>query len=88
MTALEWEPTHLCEMGAELTSALFGTNPLLPGRRLIDEGAGSRVIAGMEATGSGINRLQELTGRGNEMGATPRRGASRAIPLSIGTTSR
>jgi adenosylhomocysteinase len=64
VTALEWGPTHLCEMGAELTSALFGTNPLLPGRRLIDEGAGSRVIAGMEATGSGINRLLELADLG------------------------
>ena len=61
--ALEWEPTHLCEMGAELTSALYGTNPLLQGRRLRDEGRGERIRAGMEATGSGITRLQELRQR-------------------------
>ncbi len=81
VTALEWEPTHLCEMGAELTSALFGTNPLLPGRRLIDEGAGSRVIAGMEATGSGINRLRELTGRGERDGTAAEAGGEPGYPV-------
>ncbi len=61
--ALEWEPTHLCEMGAELTSALHGTNPLLPDRRLRDEGCGEGIRAGMEATGSGITRLEEILQR-------------------------
>lgn len=47
--ALDWGPTHLCEMGAELTAALH--------RRTQDS---SRVHASLEATGSGIARLAGL----------------------------
>ncbi len=50
--ALEWEPTHLCEMGADFTYALAQSdNPETL----------SHVRASLEATGSGINRLCELT---------------------------
>lgn len=49
--ALSWEPTHLCEMGAELTARLH---------QLPD---GPPIRAGLEATGSGINRLGGLTPR-------------------------
>jgi adenosylhomocysteinase len=58
--ALAWDPTHLCEMGAELSSALYGTSPLVPGRSLREEGYGARIRAGMEATGSGISRLEAI----------------------------
>ncbi|MGO1296147.1 MAG: adenosylhomocysteinase [Vibrio sp.] len=47
--ALAWQPTHLCEMGADLTTCLHQT------------GGSSTVRAGLEATGSGINRLQGMT---------------------------
>lgn len=47
--ALDWGPTHLCEMGADLTTALL--------RRGI---AAPKVRAGLEATGSGIARLTDL----------------------------
>ena len=43
-----WQPTHLCEMGADLSYEL--------GR----SGATHSVLAGLEATGSGINRLDHL----------------------------
>ncbi|QSX33348.1 adenosylhomocysteinase [Shewanella avicenniae] len=43
--ALAWNPTHLCEMGADLTT------------RLHQSETGPNIIAGLEATGSGINRL-------------------------------
>jgi adenosylhomocysteinase len=47
--AIDWQPTHLCEMGGDLTVELH--------RR----GVGSApVVAGMEATGSGITRLRDL----------------------------
>lgn len=49
--ALAWSPTHLCEMGADLTTRLHQ----LP--------EGSSVRVGLEATGSGINRLQGMTPR-------------------------
>ncbi len=44
---LEWGPTHLCEMGADFTHYLLSNKIELP-----------PVKAGLEATGSGINRLQ------------------------------
>ncbi len=48
--AIAWSPTHLCEMGAEITSVLaVGTAPA------------THVVAGLEATGSGITRLGKLS---------------------------
>lgn len=49
--ALAWAPTHLCEMGADLSLALH------------ERGTAGRVRAGLEATGSGISRLRALTPR-------------------------
>ncbi|WP_115718368.1 adenosylhomocysteinase [Gallaecimonas mangrovi] len=49
--ALAWGPTHLCEMGADLTS------------RLHQSSNGPAIIAGLEATGSGISRLGGVTPR-------------------------
>ncbi len=43
--ALDWAPTHLCEMGADLTT------------RLQQSHRPHNIVAGLEATGSGINRL-------------------------------
>ncbi len=49
--AIAWSPTHLCEMGAEITSALAsGARATQP-----------PVQASLEATGSGITRLGKLT---------------------------
>lgn len=48
--ALDWEPTHLCEMGADLTAALESRGSI-----------NSHVRASLEATGSGITRLADLT---------------------------
>lgn len=45
--ALDWEPTHLCEMGADLTLAAR------------TRGVPKTVRAGMEATGTGVARLRE-----------------------------
>ena len=50
--ALTWRPTHLCEMGADLSYSLLREDSL-PAER---EG----VQASLEATGSGINRLEKL----------------------------
>lgn len=44
---LDWAPTHLCEMGSDYTHALLQSGRPWPA-----------VKAGLEATGSGINRLQ------------------------------
>lgn len=44
---LDWQPTHLCEMGSDYTHLLMTSERELP-----------PVRAGLEATGSGINRLQ------------------------------
>lgn len=44
---LDWGPTHLCEMGSDYTHALLSEKRPWP-----------EVRAGLEATGSGINRLQ------------------------------
>ncbi len=49
--ALAWQPTHLCEMGADLTTRLHETKKE------------TAVRAALEATGSGINRLGSLTPR-------------------------
>ena len=46
--ALAWEPTHLCEMGADLSRVLHA------------RGGETRVKAGLEATGSGIVRMRTL----------------------------
>lgn len=45
--ALAWGPTHTCEMGADLTAAAH-------------RGGETSIRAGLEATGSGIDRLQRL----------------------------
>lgn len=51
--AIAWEPTHLCEMGADITTALHhAAVDIFPPIR-----------AGLEATGSGINLLAGLTPR-------------------------
>ena len=44
---LEWGPTHLSEMGADFTHMLLSEGMAMP-----------PIKAGLEATGSGINRLQ------------------------------
>lgn len=49
--ALAWEPTHLCEMGADLTT------------RLHQSSGGPQIKAGLEATGSGISRLNGVSPR-------------------------
>lgn len=49
--ALDWAPTHLCEMGADLTTRLHQS-----GRELA-------IKAGLEATGSGISRLGGIAPR-------------------------
>ncbi|CAI2408225.1 Adenosylhomocysteinase [Serratia ficaria] len=49
--ALAWRPTHLCEMGADLTA------------RLHQSAGGPQIIAGLEATGSGISRLNGMAPR-------------------------
>lgn len=46
--AIEWGPTHLCEMGADISLAIH------------ERGLETRVKAGLEATGSGIARLRSL----------------------------
>src|SRR6185503_9333453 len=48
--ALDWGPTHLCEMGADLTAALDLRGSNRP-----------HIRASLEATGSGITRLADLT---------------------------
>jgi adenosylhomocysteinase len=50
--ALKWRPTHLCEMGAELSYELLRNEALASLR--------PGVRASLEATGSGINRLVKL----------------------------
>ena len=50
--ALAWQPTHLCEMGADLSYELLREDSL----PAVKEG----IQASLEATGSGINRLQKL----------------------------
>ena len=40
-----WQPTHLCEMGADITTLLH------------QRGEFGNIVAGLEATGSGVNRL-------------------------------
>jgi adenosylhomocysteinase len=47
--ALDWGPTHLCEMGADLTVALHRRSDNMPA-----------VKASLEATGSGISHLDGL----------------------------
>jgi adenosylhomocysteinase len=45
---IAWGPTHLCEMGADITAAIH------------EKGLGNGVRCGLEATGSGIARLRGL----------------------------
>ncbi len=47
--AIDWEPSHLCEMGADLTLTL-----------LQRQGPKPTIQAGLEATGTGIARLNSL----------------------------
>jgi adenosylhomocysteinase len=53
--ALAWQPTHLFEMGADLSSACVAAG-----------GPGS-VRAGLEVTGSGITRLEALAAQGQAL---------------------
>lgn len=46
--AVAWNPTHLCEMGADLTTLIHQKN------------LQTNIKAGLEATGSGVNRLNGL----------------------------
>lgn len=51
--ALEWQPTHLCEMGADLTARFH---------EISSKGAAvPNVKASLEATGSGISRLNGMS---------------------------
>lgn len=50
--ALVWQPTHLCEMGADLTTRLHENVAL--GKSV------PTIAASLEATGSGINRLKGM----------------------------
>lgn len=42
--AIAWQPTHLCEMGADITTLLH------------QRGEFGNIVAGLEATGSGVSR--------------------------------
>jgi adenosylhomocysteinase len=53
--AIEWRPTHLWEMGANLTAAIV----------VAGAGRTSSVAAGMESTGSGIARLRAFSTAGS-----------------------
>ena len=53
--AIDWKPTHLCEMGAALTSTIVQREDAPP------------VRASLEATGSGISRLDKLVAEGHEL---------------------
>lgn len=52
--ALDWQPTHLCELGADLSVALNARSAAGSGS------AASSIRAGLEGTGSGITRIEEL----------------------------
>ncbi len=47
--AIAWQPTHLCEMGADITTLLH------------QRGEFGNIVAGLEATGSGVNRLGDIS---------------------------
>ncbi len=49
---IAWQPTHLCEMGADITAAL------------LEQRLSSPVKASLEATGSGISRINRLCAEG------------------------
>ncbi|MCX3880307.1 hypothetical protein NAH03_22800, partial [Stenotrophomonas maltophilia] len=46
--AIAWQPTHLCEMGADITTLLH------------QRGEFGNIVAGLEATGSGVKRLGDI----------------------------
>lgn len=50
--ALAWQPTHLCEMGADITTRLHDN--VKAGKSV------PNILSGLEATGSGINRLNGM----------------------------
>lgn len=52
--ALDWDPTHLCELGADLSVA---SNAKPPSG---SERAGVSIRAALEGTGSGITRIKDL----------------------------
>ncbi|MEO7163793.1 MAG: adenosylhomocysteinase, partial [Bdellovibrionia bacterium] len=56
-TALNWGPTHLCEMGADLSSAVQSMKSSKDPEAKIP----NDIKASLEATGSGISRLQLVT---------------------------
>jgi adenosylhomocysteinase len=63
--AVEWQPTHLWEMGANLTTTIVsgaGGGGAAAGAR---GASGGSVVAGMESTGSGIARLQAFSAAGS-----------------------
>jgi len=49
---IAWQPTHLCEMGADITAAL------------LEQRQSNPVKASLEATGSGISRINQLCAAG------------------------
>lgn len=51
--AIEWGPTHLCEMGGELSTAYAGLS-------ISPSSAPPAIRGSLEATGSGITRIREL----------------------------
>jgi adenosylhomocysteinase len=55
-TALDWGPTHLCELGADLSAALS----MEPSEGLAPSRGSARVRAGLEGTGSGISRIKKI----------------------------
>ena len=55
--AIDWKPTHLCEMGAALTST----------STIVQRKDAPPVRASLEATGSGISRLDKLVAEGHEL---------------------
>ncbi|MEZ4667957.1 MAG: adenosylhomocysteinase [Anaerolineae bacterium] len=53
---IAWQPTHLCEMGADITAAI------------LEQRQSSPVKASLEATGSGISRINKLCAEGATLG--------------------
>jgi len=59
--ALAWGPTHLYEMGAMLVQRLLTVGP-------VAAGPAAAIVAGLEATGSGISCINGLTRAGRTLG--------------------
>jgi adenosylhomocysteinase len=52
---IAWQPTHLCQMGAEITAAL------------LEQRLSGPVKTSLEATGSGISRINKLSAEGSTL---------------------